>query len=204
MSGHPSSEVPATREAPGALSVLPEVAAEAIRARFEGRPARRPADLPAELDRPGASFVTLEDGGRLLGCIGSLEPVRPLVDDVAHNAVQAAFADPRMPPLTPDEFARMSISVSVLSPLEPLGVGSLDELARVVRPGVDGLLVVAAGRRGTFLPSVWEELPTVAEFLHGLWLKAGLTPGVWLPGTRVWRYTTEVVTDEGPRDRPGR
>ncbi|RMH77473.1 MAG: AmmeMemoRadiSam system protein A [Actinomyces sp.] len=189
---------------PATLARLPEVAAEAIRARFEQRPLRLPPDLPAEVRQPGAAFVTLTDGDRLLGCIGSLEPVRPLVDDVAHNAVQAAFADPRMPPLTPDEFARMTIEVSVLSPLEPLPVGSFAELARVVRPGVDGLVVAAAGRRGTFLPSVWEQLPTVEEFLRGLWLKAGLRPGWWPPDTRVWRYTTSVVADPGPRSRPRR
>src|SRR5688572_11887015 len=40
----------------------------------------------------GATFVTLERDGRLLGCIGTLEPVRPLYEDVMTNAYKSAFA----------------------------------------------------------------------------------------------------------------
>ena len=46
-----------------------------------------------------ASFITLTQAGRLRGCIGSLAAQRKLLDDVAHNARAAAFADPRFKPL---------------------------------------------------------------------------------------------------------
>lgn len=159
-----------------------------------------PASAPEALREPGASFVTLRRDQRLLGCIGSIEPRRPLIVDVASNAVAAAFDDPRLPAVTIADFREMEIKVSVLSPLEPLQVRSIEELAALVRPGVDGLLISAGPNRGTFLPSVWEQLPGVDEFLDHLWVKAGMQPGTWPPGLVVERYSTEEFGSEPPRE----
>jgi AmmeMemoRadiSam system protein B/AmmeMemoRadiSam system protein A len=175
------------------------VAAEAVRARFEHRPPQRPEQVPERLRGPAATFVTLRDGRRLLGCIGSIEARRPLLEDVADNAVGAAFRDPRMPGLTPFEFGRMSIHVSVLTGPERLAVGSRAELLAALTPGIDGLLVESGDRRGTFLPSVWEQIPKADDFLAHLWRKAGLAPGSWPVGLQVWRYRTVELGDEGPR-----
>lgn len=158
-----------------------------------------PVDLHPELRAPAATFVTLERGSQLLGCIGTLQAVRPLAIDVAYNALSAAFADPRMPAVTTDDFVAMSIKISVLSPTEPIEALSPAELARAVRPGVDGLVLEAPGHRSTLLPSVWPRLTDVDEFLAVLWRKAGLEPGCWPPGTLVSRYTTEELGDPGPR-----
>jgi AmmeMemoRadiSam system protein A len=182
--------------------LLLDVAVEAIRADLEHRPPQPPVDVPPALREPGASFVTLRDGPRLLGCIGTILPIRPLIEDVADNARGAAFRDPRMPALTEAEFARMSVHVSVLTPLEPLeplGVDSLAALRAVVRPGVDGLLIEAGMRRGTFLPSVWEQLPDTDAFLEHLWRKAGLRPGTWSRGMRVSRYRSIEWGDDHTR-----
>lgn len=180
---------------------LLEVATSSIRARLLGRPADvadrvRPS---TRLREPGASFVTLRRGEALLGCIGTLEPQRPLHLDVARNASAAAFDDPRLPPLTSDDFTVMTVKVSVLSPLERLAVRDERELAEVVQPGVDGLLVASRYRRGTFLPAVWEQLPRPRDFLDALWQKAGLVPGDWPDDLAVWRYRTDELTDPGPR-----
>jgi AmmeMemoRadiSam system protein A len=153
------------------------------------------------LRRTGATFVTLERGEQLLGCIGTLEAVRPLVVDVARNALAAAFTDPRLPAVTPDDYAAMSIKVSVLSAPEPLAVSSFAELAAAVRPGVDGLLLEAGSRRSTLLPSVWPKVDGVSEFLAVLWHKAGLRAAEWSPSTRLSRYTTHEFCDPGPRER---
>jgi AmmeMemoRadiSam system protein A len=109
---------------------------------------------------------------------------------VAKNAASAAFADPRLPAVTWDDFEHMRVKVSVLGLLIPLDVDSFDELARKARPCVDGLLVADGQRRGTFLPSVWEQVPDATEFLGMLWQKAGLAPGAWPRGLRVFRYET--------------
>jgi AmmeMemoRadiSam system protein B/AmmeMemoRadiSam system protein A len=196
-------DAPFTNEAFDATerAALLTVAEEAIRARLDGRPrsAPEPASVPASLRRPGAAFVTLRDGERLLGCIGTIEPTRPLLDDVADNAVGAAFRDPRMPPLTADEFATMSLHVSVLTPAEPMDVSSRAELLAAVRPGVDGLVIEAGRHRATYLPSVWEQLPDPDAFLDHLWQKAGLRAGTWPKGLRVAHYQTVEFGDDGPR-----
>ncbi len=147
-----------------------------------------------------ATFVTLERDSRLLGCIGALEPVRPLAVDVAYHALGAAFADPRMPAVTSDDFVAMSIKVSVLSPKESLPAASYEEVVTSVRAGVDGLVLEAPRHRSTLLPSVWPKVADVAEFLEVLWRKAGMRPGDWPEGTRVSRYVTEEFGDPGPRE----
>jgi MEMO1 family protein len=176
-----------------------DVAIEAIRARLEQREPEPADEVPEHLLGPAATFVSLRDGRRLLGCIGSIEARRPLLEDVADNAVGAAFRDPRMPELTPFEFGRMSVHVSVLTPLEALAVTSLDELRATLVPGVDGLLVEAGRSRGTFLPSVWEQIPAPDDFLAHLWRKAGITARSWPGHLRAWRYRTVDIGEEGPR-----
>src|SRR6516164_4266172 len=92
---------------------------------------RPPPDLDGlepDLRKPGASFVTLERDIRLLGCVGALEPRAPLAIDVAEHARAAAFDDPRVPPITSEDFEYMSVKVSVLSPSSPIPVRSTNEL----------------------------------------------------------------------------
>jgi len=142
----------------------------------------------------GASFVTLHLDGKLRGCIGSLNAYRELVRDVAENAYAAALRDPRFAPLSAAEFDRVRICISVLSASSPLRFGSEAELLSQLRPGVDGLILEADGRRGTFLPAVWESLPTPAEFFNQLKVKAGLPGDYWSPQMKVSRYTTETFS----------
>ena len=160
--------------------------------------AEQPVADRADLQQPGASFVTLTQQGALRGCIGSLEAHRPLIDDVRANARAAAFRDPRFPPLTRDELARTRVEVSLLSPAEPLFVTDEAEALARLRPQVDGLILSAGGRRATFLPQVWEQLPEPAVFLTRLKQKAGLPAYYWSPELRLWRYTVQKW-QENPR-----
>jgi AmmeMemoRadiSam system protein A len=185
--------VPIQHVADGDRARLHDIARASIRAHVHGDEPPRLAriDLPASLWRPGATFVTLRRAGQLRGCIGSLEARRPLAVDVAQNAVAAATRDPRFPALQPDEEADLEVKISVLTPPEPLAVASRDELVAAIRPGTDGLLIEAGRHRGTFLPAVWEQLPTVDDFLDQLWIKAGLEPRTWPANLRVARYRSE-------------
>jgi AmmeMemoRadiSam system protein A len=144
-----------------------------------------------ELQEERATFVTLTLGGNLRGCIGMLEACRPLAEDVAENARAAAFGDPRFEPLSIEEFENLEIHISVLSPPEELEFESEAELLQQIRPGVDGLILQDCGRRGTFLPSVWEDLPERELFLMHLKMKAGLPGSHWSDTLRVHRYTAE-------------
>lgn len=148
-------------------------------------------DYPEALCELRASFVTLKIHEALRGCIGSLEARQPLVQDVALNAIAAATRDPRFPALQTQELAATTISLSILSPTEPIEFSSEQDLLAKIRPGIDGLIIQDGFYRGTFLPVMWEELPTSEEFLKHLKLKAGLSPNYWSDTIQVWRYTAE-------------
>jgi len=150
------------------------------------------------LRESGATFVTLTRHGRLRGCVGSLEARRTLLEDVQANAKAAAFLDPRFEPLTRTEFATTRIEVSVLSASEPLEFGSEAEALARIRPGVDGLVLEHAGKRGTFLPQVWDSLPEPAAFLRELKLKAGLEPTFWADDLRLLRYSVAKFREIEP------
>jgi AmmeMemoRadiSam system protein A len=183
------------------LGVAADVIGDAVARRDPPMP--DPSDFSGRLRESGASFVTLERGDQLLGCIGSLVAVEPLVVDVARHALAAAFADPRLPPVTRNDFEEMSIKVSVLTRPEPLSAATFDELVAAVRPGVDGLLVEAGRHRATLLPSVWAHVDDTEQFLGVLWQKAGLVRRAWPTDVAVSRYTTEEFGDPGPRSLVG-
>ena len=147
--------------------------------------------VPPRLASPGATFVTLRRDGQLRGCIGTLEASRPLAEDCAQNAFAAAFRDPRFSPVTAREYPELSIHLSVLEPASPMQVTSEADLLAQLRPGQDGLVLSHNGRRATFLPSVWEQLPVPADFLLHLKRKAGLPGDFWSPTLQFSRYGVE-------------
>ncbi|MGR8930244.1 MAG: AmmeMemoRadiSam system protein A [Gammaproteobacteria bacterium] len=149
-------------------------------------------DYPASLTVDRATFVTLERQGQLRGCIGMLEAVRPLAADIAENAFAAAFRDPRFPPLDDSELADLELHISILSPAEPMNFTSEPDLIAQLQPGIDGLILQDGYHRGTFLPSVWEQLPEPKQFLRHLKQKAGLSADYWSETIIVFRYTTEM------------
>ncbi len=129
------------------------------------------------LKENAAVFVTLttKQDHQLRGCIGSLEAYRPLYKDIIANAQAAALQDPRFPPLKPDELKNISIEVSLLSKPEPLSYHNTEELKKKIRPFKDGVVLEHQGKRATYLPSVWEQLPHFDDFFSNLCQKAGLS-----------------------------
>ena len=155
-------------------------ARESIAAELEGR---RPqyrrdagaAEYPA-LRMPCGAFVTLHQGasGRreLRGCIGRMTASLPLEETVRTMAREAAFRDPRFPPLKRGELEQCHIEISALSPM------SVCPDPRQVKVGVHGLYLVRGGRSGVLLPKVpVEQGWDLEEYLDQLCLKAGLPPG---------------------------
>jgi AmmeMemoRadiSam system protein A len=171
---------------------LCRLARQSIAAALGGPPAEPLASWAGSL---AATFVTLHRGEDLQGCIGSLEPRRPLNHDVAENARAAALADPRGGPLALADVPELDVEVSLLSPLERVPVNSEAEAIAALRPGIDGVLLTYGRRRGTFLPQVWETLPSPYEFLARLRVKAGLPPDFWAHDMEVWRYTVEKFVE---------
>jgi AmmeMemoRadiSam system protein A len=126
--------------------------------------------------------------GHLRGCIGSLEPRRPLGQDVAANARAAAFEDPRFPKLAREEWSRCTVEVSLLSSAKPIHFADEAELLARIRPGEDGITLECDGKHATFLPQVWENLPDKRQFLQELLKKAGLPADTRFTRCRIWRY----------------
>jgi len=167
--------------------VMLSIARAAI-ARALGQALQAPEDAPW-LQAPGACFVTLTQRGQLRGCVGSLAHHRTLLADLQSNAVAAALHDTRFAPLTLAELSRTNVEVSLLSPLRPLHFDNEAQALAQLQPGIDGVVLECQGRRSTFLPQVWEQLPQVADFMAHLKRKAGLPADFWSPDMRLSCYT---------------
>lgn len=128
------------------------------------------------------TFVTLHRHGQLRGCIGTIAPVESIATGIRRNAVNAAFGDPRFPPLTSSEFNEIDIEVSILTDPQPLAYTDGKDLLAKLRPNVDGVILRDGMAGSTFLPQVWEQLPRTEDFLSHLCQKAGLSPNAWQSG----------------------
>jgi AmmeMemoRadiSam system protein A len=133
---------------------------------------------PAIRQNMGA-FVTLslKQNHRLRGCIGEIQPFRPLWKAVLGRAIDAAFRDPRFLPLTAEEFANVEIEISALTPAVPVGSW------RDIVIGRHGMTLTKNGRSAVFLPQVAPEQGWgIEETLTHLAMKAGLPPDAWREG----------------------
>ena len=129
-----------------------------------------------ELKQNAATFVTLSTNpdDQLRGCIGSLEAYRPLYKDIISNAQAAAMRDPRFNPLTLEELNNIKIEVSILTEPKVLTYTDEKDLKEKLIPLRDGVVLKHNGRHATYLPQVWEDLPTFKPFIESLCQKAGL------------------------------
>lgn len=179
--------------------ILARLAVATIAAELTGqRLDDEPPESSVGLCAPGASFVTLENGGRLRGCVGTLDAARPLYQDVIRNA-RRAMKDPRLPEVTAADWPLLEVMVSVLARPEPLLVSGREELLERLHPGVDGLLLTSGTRRATFLPAVWHKLPDPEQFIAALLVKGGWPARGWPHGLLVARYTAVEFADRPPR-----
>jgi len=137
------------------------------------------AALSPALRKNMGAFVTLNlrQNRRLRGCIGEIQPFRPLWKAVLGRAVDAAFRDPRFLPLTDREFADIEIEISALTPAVPVGSW------RDIVIGRHGMTLSRNGRSAVFLPQVAPEQGWgIEETLTHLAMKAGLPPDAWREG----------------------
>jgi AmmeMemoRadiSam system protein B/AmmeMemoRadiSam system protein A len=154
---------------------------------------------PAGLREHGACFVTLQNHGRLRGCIGNMEAQGPLWEAIVQNAVHAC-RDPRfvVDPVTPSEIGEIDIEISRLTPMKP--ITDTDQ----VIIGRDGLLIELGPRRGVLLPQVaYERGWTREEFLREVCHKAGLPPDAWKrPEAKLYSFQAEVFGESEAASQP--
>jgi AmmeMemoRadiSam system protein A len=141
------------------------------------------------LAEPRGAFTTLYYRGDLRGCVGYAFPVTSLYRTVAESARGAAFDDSRFSPVTGDQAAELEVSLSVLSPLQPV-------LPEQVEIGRHGLLISLGYYRGLLLPQVpvehgWDRI----AFLEQTCRKAGLPLDAWQTGAKLEAFTAEVFAD---------
>jgi AmmeMemoRadiSam system protein A len=156
----------------------------------------RPEKKTSALEENRGCFVTLHKNGALRGCIGTIEAIKPLVNSVEENALNAAFRDPRFASLEEEELKYINIEISVLTVPQELSFKDKDDLKRKIKKGVHGIILSSGWHKATFLPQVWEQLPDVENFLEHLCIKAGIKKDCWKNRTtRVQTYETEFFSE---------
>lgn len=169
--------------------LLFKVARDSIRAHLKGEKAPLPGEVSPVLRQPRGVFVTLTRQGRLRGCIGYLEAVKPLIESVQDMAVAAAFGDPRFPPLREEELADLEVEISILTPMRRI------ETVDDIQVGRHGLYLEQGPYRGLLLPQVatehgWDRL----TFLKQTCIKAGLPENAWQdPATRIYVFSADIL-----------
>jgi AmmeMemoRadiSam system protein A len=171
--------------------LLLRVARQSIEAHLKHQAAPGVTSASPVLREPRGAFVSLHRQGRLRGCIGYIEAVKPLLQTIREMAAAAAFQDPRFRPLGPEELADLEIEISVLSPMKL--IKSTDE----IEVGKHGLYMVQGLYRGLLLPQVateysWDRL----TFLEQTSCKAGLSPDAWKnPATQIYIFSADIFAD---------
>lgn len=118
-------------------------------------------------------FVTLNLKDKLRGCIGYIEPIKPLVEAIIDNAYSAAFEDNRFLPLTEDELDDIKIEISVLTEPKP------DSIENIIHEK-KGAILRRGNKGATYLPQVWEDLNDPKVFFTTLCQKGGLAADCYL------------------------
>ncbi|MEA3378668.1 MAG: AmmeMemoRadiSam system protein A [Nanoarchaeota archaeon] len=132
-----------------------------------------------ELEETKASFVTLEEDGKLRGCIGNIIATGSLYASVIDNTINAASRDPRFEPVRENELDKIKIKISILTEPKELKFEDSDELLEKIEKGRHGVILSDGIHSATFLPSVWEMIESKEMFLTQLCFKAGMLPDAW-------------------------
>lgn len=176
--------------------ILLDIAKKSIKSKFDNsiKPNREELlkDFP-DLKEEAATFVTLTLDGNLRGCIGTLYAHRSLLDDLMSNSYSAAFEDPRFYELTKEEFEKVKVEVSILSKPEKVEYENINELKEKIKPNIHGVILQKNNRRSTFLPQVWEKLPSFEEFISHLCHKGGFEANCLQFSPEVFIYTVKKI-----------
>jgi uncharacterized protein len=141
------------------------------------------------LNEQRACFVTLNLNGNLRGCIGSLVAHRTLLEDLISNSQSAAFSDLRFPRLSYEEFKNINIEISILTPAVKLEYKNIEDLKNKIKPFEHGVILECENKKATFLPQVWEQIPSFDDFFTQLSKKAGFTKSCLDLNPNIYTYT---------------
>lgn len=168
------------------------IARQSIAAVFWDKMLDLGTELPDALMRKAGVFVSMKIGDALRGSIGTFEPRSGLGETIKAMALTAAFEDNRFQPLTAEEFDKVRITVSVLSPTV-----RVPDTSSIVL-GKHGVRVAQGDHVGVFLPQVAEDFDMDLDAFMGELCeqKAGLPRDCWKdPATEIRIFTAQVISE---------
>lgn len=152
------------------------------------------SSLPSAFQEIRSCFVTLHSpNGGLRGCIGNIGAFETLGENIYHNALNAAFRDPRfLPVASKAELDSLSVEISVLTP--PEDIASIEDFIL----GEHGIILTHGRRSSVFLPQVapeqgWDVETTMAH----LSMKAGMSADAWREPAAKFSVFRAIVLSEG-------
>ena len=167
---------------------LRQVAQSAIGRRLKGEKPSKIDVTGGQLKENRGAFVSLHKHGQLRGCVGTIQPSRPLYQVVEEMAMAAAFEDTRFSPLSAAELKDLDLEISVLTPLQRVqDVGEIEV-------GKHGLYIKQGFYAGLLLPQVameyrWDRV----RFLEETCRKAGLPKNAWKEkGTEIYLFSADI------------
>ena len=173
-----------------------EICRDSIKAGLDNQQIAITSKIPPVFNQLGACFVTLNINGRLRGCIGSIVAHQPLIIDLAQHAYDSAFRDNRFSPLTKEEYEKIDISISLLSPPTKMQFANEQDLLNKITPYEDGIIIRDGNHQAVYLPSVWEQIPNKVDFLNNLKIKAGLAPNHFSSTFEAFKYSTVYIKEK--------
>ena len=167
-----------------------KMARETIEKRVRGEPLPEYESKSETLKEKRGVFVTIKKGGRLRGCIGYIQPVKPLNEAIPDMAVAASTGDPRFPAVAEEELSELEVEISVLSPLKKI------ENPEEIEVGRDGIYIVKGPYSGLLLPQVateygWDRMTFLQETCH----KAGLPSDAWEADAEIYTFSAQIFSE---------
>lgn len=189
--GAPSAQPVPEEDAARLLAFARGTIAEAFKSGERLAAVKEPPELTPGMKAVRGGFVTLHKRGDLRGCIGEIVPRREVWMAVREQALNAAFHDPRFPPLKESELGEIDIEISMLTPPRPVASW------RDIVIGKHGMVLTKGGHSAVFLPQVAPEQGWgIEETLTHLAMKAGLSADAWREGAEFLVFEAQVVQEK--------
>ncbi|UCE20509.1 MAG: AmmeMemoRadiSam system protein A [Gemmatimonadota bacterium] len=172
--------------------LLLEIARTTIEKRVKGEDVPK-FDVTSEvLAEHRGAFVTINKHGQLRGCIGYIEPIKPLHETVREMAESAALSDPRFTPVAERELKDLEIEISALTPLRKI------EHTDEIEVGLHGIYIKKGYYSGLLLPQVATEYGWDRNtFLEHTCLKAGLPTDAWREkDTEIFIFSADIFSEK--------
>lgn len=131
-------------------------------------------------------FVSLWNKTTLRGCIGCVNPAKPLEELIVEATLKSAIKDPRFPPIQSTEITELTIEISIMTEPKPIDIAKIEI-------GRHGLIAACQEKMGLLLPYVAKENNwDVTTYLEQACLKGQLPKDLWKQGARIFGFEVQI------------